>query len=426
MAVIPSSPKRLEDWLAYISVQHSREMELGLERLKIVARRLGLVRPGCPLITIAGTNGKGSCLATLESIYSVAGYRVAAYTSPHLTVFNERIRVDRRFSRDDEIIDSFQAIEEVRGDVPLTYFEFATLAALLIFSAANAGVMLLEVGLGGRLDATNLFPADVALITQIGLDHVQWLGEDREAIGREKAGIIHPHTVAVLCDPDPPDSLRAIADGNPARAWQLGRDFCYREHARTWDWSCGSAVWRDLPRPCLPGRFQLDNAAGALMTVHALEERLPVAVELLRDGIHDVTLQGRYQLVSEAPRVILDVAHNPDAAAALAANLAAEHVAGRTFAVTAMLADKDIPATLKPLAELVDTWCVAPLEVPRGARAGQLAGALRDLNAGECIVADSVEAAYQHCQGLAGAADRVIVFGSFHTVGAILSHLQRH
>ena len=389
-----------------------------------VADRLQLKPFSCPVITVAGTNGKGSSITALEKIYTAAGYRTGCYTSPHLTVFNERIRVAAAYASDDQICDAFLRIDSARGDIPLTYFEFATLAAFIIFSHSKLDIVLLEVGLGGRLDATNLFAADIALITSIGIDHTDWLGEDRETIAVEKAGIIHAGKVVVIADPEPPRSLLKIASEKAGKVFILNQDYSYGENHRGWWWNSPQKKLPDLPFSGLQGILQFNNLSGVLMSVVALQDRLPVSDDTIRTILPEIKLQGRFQVVDGRPLVILDVSHNPDSVAFLAENLKKQAVRGKTHAVVAMLKDKDINESLEKIISCIDYWHCAGLAASRGERPEVLNAALKKLNpAGNSHSHADVNEAWQHALEQAGEDDRVVVFGSFHTVGVILDRL---
>jgi dihydrofolate synthase/folylpolyglutamate synthase len=412
------TPRSLTDWLAWIEACHPEAMELGLDRVAAVDAALGAPRPPC-VVSVAGTNGKGSVVALLESMLVAAGYRVGAYTSPHLLDFNERIRIDGAPVIDAALCAAFARVERARGTVPLTYFEYATLAALAVFAEAPLDVVLLEVGLGGRLDAVNVVDADVAVLTPIDLDHADWLGDDRESIGREKAGILRPGRIAVSVDPEPPRSVVEAATALGATLLLPGRDFEHAVDAHGWRWSGGGRSRTTLPRPALFGRHQYANAAAALAVLHALSDRLPVGQDAVRRGLLEARLPGRFQVLPGEVESILDVAHNPHAARALAAALATRPCEGRTLAVVGMLDDKAVEATLAALADGVARWFVAPLPVPRGSDPARLVAALEALDADVESCAD-VTAALAHATGTADPGDRVLVFGSFHTVAAAL------
>ena len=397
---------------------HGQEIALGLERVRRVYERLP--RLSCPVITVAGTNGKGSTVALLEAIYRAAGYRTGAYFSPHLVRYNERVRMDAREAEDEALCAAFARVEEARADVPLTYFEFGTLAALVMFAAARPDVVLLEVGLGGRLDAVNIVDADVSVVVSVGTDHKEWLGDDREAIGREKAGIFRRGRAAVIGF-DVSQSVQTEARRLGAEAYQGGVDFRYRAEAHHWRYEGARGAW-DLPYPALRGRYQLANAACALAAIECMPAGLPVAASALRAGLTDVRLPGRFQTLPGRPLVILDVAHNREAACVLAEGLREQAVSGRTLAVVGMLQDKPIAEVFAALCGSFDAWFLATLDGPRGAKAATLAAALPPASAPHAVYADPV-AAFTAAQREAHAEDRLVVFGSFKTVGAILAHV---
>ncbi len=419
------TPGDITGWLDFISQQHSAEIDLGLDRLRQVAERLGLRPFSCPSITVAGTNGKGSSITALESFYSGAGYRTACYTSPHLTVFNERIRVNGDFVDDDELCQAFSKINITRETVPLTYFEFATLAAFLIFQQCEPEIILLEVGLGGRLDATNLFPADVALITSIGIDHTAWLGNDRESIAVEKAGIIHEGSVVVISDAKPPRSLMRIAHEKAAELYTLNENYRYELLPNSWRWKADqSKPWLALPLPSLFGRQQFNNLAGVLMCIRVLQQKLPLADEIICGLMPNISLAGRFQIIAEKPQLILDVAHNPDSMQLLNNNLRAKPVSGSTHAVVAMLKDKDIVRSLSEIYQSVDNWYIANLSVDRGESTERLKDILEKLGPGsKTDTFETVVQAWRQACKAAKEEDRVVVFGSFHTVGGIIDTL---
>lgn len=403
--------RTLDQWLAWQESLHPRAIDLGLERVRQVAGRLGVGKFTIPVVTVAGTNGKGSCVAMLDAILRAGGYRVGAFTSPHLIRYNERIRIDGREITDAGLIDAFARIDAARGAVSLTFFEFNTLAALLAFQDAALDAVILEVGLGGRLDAVNIVDADVALLTSIGLDHCDWLGGTLEAIGREKAGIFRAGHPAVLGSRQVPDSVREYARriGAPLREPDI-------------DFATGRG---DLPRPALPGAHQLENAAAVLAVIEALRERLPVTREAIVAGLRNVELPGRFQCVPGTPEWILDVAHNPDAAERLSQTLATLPARGRTMAVVGILKDKDAPAIVAPLRAGVAEWIAVDLPGPRGLTGLQLREACGAAGDAHWSTAPSVAAACQRAQQGAGEGDRVVVFGSFFTVGPALEWLAR-
>ena len=418
------TPGDLVGWLAFISSQHTSEIELGLDRLLQVTERLELEAYPCPVITVAGTNGKGSSITALEKFYTSSGYRTGCYTSPHLTVFNERIRVAETYAADDVICDAFSKINSSRGDIPLTYFEFATLAAFIIFTETELDVILLEVGLGGRLDATNLFPADLALITSIGIDHTDWLGKDREVIAVEKAGIIHNGRIAVIADPDPPKSLVDIANQKAKDVYLLNQNYSYDIQQLDWCWKCDKKVLAELPLPGLKGVPQFNNLSGVLMCLSVLQDRLPVADEIIYRTLPDIHLMGRFQVIKGKPEIILDVSHNPDSTALLAENLQQHSGAGKTHALVAMLKDKDISESLSNVFSYIDHWTFTGLKVSRGEKPEVLEAALKEINSSSsCQIITDINTAWEHVYRNAGENDRIVVFGSFHTVGAIIDCL---
>ena len=412
----------LDAWLSWQESLHPTEIELGLERVHAVLQRLGLGQFACPVITVAGTNGKGSSVAMLEAIYIAAGYRVGTYTSPHLLNYNERVRINGEPVDDQALCDAFERIDQTRDETSLTYFEFGTLAAIEIFANANLDVVIMEVGLGGRLDAVNVLDADVALITPIALDHADWLGNDRETIGREKAGIMRAGRPVVCGDTDPPVSVQQMAESLGATLYQAGRDFSWQVQGEQWRWRGSERVRDALPEPALRGRFQLDNAAAALMVTELLIGRLPLSQAHVREGLANVKVLGRFQVLTGDVPLILDVAHNPQAAEALAANLAARPMPGQIFAVTAMMADKEIEAIFGALAGVVDHWYLTSVDLPRAAKAEALATALQQVGAqAEYELSASVTGALKALEGRVRPNDRVVVFGSFYTVAEVLA-----
>lgn len=408
----------IADWLAWQETLHPKAIDLGLERVRAVAERLGLLAPAHLVITVAGTNGKGSSVALLEAILACAGLRVGAYTSPHLWRYNERIRIDRKAAADADIVAAFDRIDSARGDISLSYFEFGTLAALDLFARAQRDVVLLEVGLGGRLDAVNILDADCALVTGIGIDHVEWLGPDRESIGREKAGIFRTGRPAVCSDPQPPASVREMARALGAEWFGLGEQYSYERMDGCWTWWGGGVRLESLPLPALPGPFQLQNAAGVLMALRTLGARVPVTLAAIRDGLVQARIAGRFQVVPGAVEEIYDVAHNPHGAQALAAALAARPCAGRTLAVCAMLADKDAAGVAAALAGQVQAWFLAGLDAARGQSADALAARMHLPVEAQCC-ADPT-AALNAARAAARPGDRIVVFGSFHTIAELL------
>jgi dihydrofolate synthase/folylpolyglutamate synthase len=418
----------LDEWLAWQETLHPLAIDLGLERIRPVLLRLALQQPPCAVITVGGTNGKGSSVAMLDAILRAAGYRVGAYTSPHLLRYNERICIDGVAVDDATLCAAFERVDQARQDASLTYFEFGTLAAFSIFAAMQAtaaplDVVILEVGMGGRLDAVNLWDADVALVTAIGIDHTAWLGDTREEIAFEKAGIFRAGRPAVCGDPDPPHTLLQHADKIGAPLYRFGRDFGYNVDGMAWSWWSVTQRRHALPHPALRGPFQLQNAAGVLMVLELLGQALPLPVNQgdIRQGLSAVQLAGRFQVLPGMPLRILDVAHNPHGAQVLAQSLRTQPCAGQTHAVMSMLADKDIDGVISVMRDVIDVWHVAGLDVPRGVSGAQLAGRLQAAGITSVHVHASVTAAYQQAGSHAQPIDRVVVFGSFYTVAEVLN-----
>lgn len=401
-----------------------REIELGLDRVRTVLDAMGLRRPPFAAITVAGTNGKGSTVAMLETCLREGGYRVGAYTSPHLVRYNERVQIDGREATDAELCAAFERVECARGSVPLTYFEFGTLAALEIFRAHNIEIAVLEVGMGGRLDAVNAIDPDVAIVTSIGIDHTAWLGPDREAIGREKAGIFRVARSAICGDPQPPTSLIESAERVGAKLLLINRDFSVSSSDIGWVWRCGNTARGGLPFPALRGDYQLRNAACALTALAALNDRFPLSQANIRAGLTRAVIPGRLQVLPGLPTRVFDVAHNPDAARAFADTLRCQFVKGATHAVFGMLKDKDIAGVVQAMKGVVDHWHVAALETPRSATGEEILGVFKSLGMQAKTYPD-IRAAYAAVRQVAGPEDRVLVFGSFHTVGGILATLEQ-
>lgn len=390
--------------------------------MQTVLARMGLQRPGYAVITVAGTNGKGSTCAMCERILRAAGYKTGLYTSPHLVRHNERIRVDGREIPDDALCAAFERVEVARGDTPLTYFEFGTLAAFDYFARAGVDVAVLEVGMGGRLDAVNVLDAEVAIVTTVDLDHMQWLGNTREAIGHEKAGIFRAGRPAIIGDLQPPASTIEHANAIGAHLARIGSDFGFERSPGGWTFRFGSRLRAALPYPALRGDYQLHNAACALAALEMLARRLPVTQAHVREGLATVELPGRFQVMPGRPIRVFDVAHNAQAARALAATLRQQMVAGRTFAVFAMLRDKEVGAAATALGPLVDIWYVAGTDGERGASGAQLAEAVTAAGVTVPVrVHADIRAAYRAALADAGENDRVVVFGSFYTVGDIIA-----
>ena len=415
-------PTTLDDWLAHCERLHPKTIDLTLDRVRAVRERLGL-QFRVPVVSVAGTNGKGSSCAMLEAIALQAGYRVGLYIKPHLVHFEERCRLDGRSLPAAELLPHFAAVEAARGEISLSYFEFTTLAIMRALAQAELDFVILEVGLGGRFDAVNAIDADCALITSIDLDHMDYLGPDRESIGFEKAGILRAGRPGVVSDPVPPQSLLRHAQDIGADLWLVGRDFGHSGDRQQWSWQGRGRRYNALAYPALRGANQLLNASGVLAVFEALRECVPINAQAVRQGLATVELQGRFQIVPGQPAVVLDVAHNPQAAAALAFNLDQMGFYPRTHAVFGAMRDKDIAGMVARLAPLVDTWYLCDLPLPRAAAAQELAQLLQEhLPAGAAAPSchASPAAALAAARAAADPADRIVVFGSFLCVGGVL------
>ncbi len=409
----------LDEWLAWQEQLHPNEIELGLDRVRHVWQRLSLPAFACPVITVAGTNGKGSSVALLSAIYRAAGYRVGSYTSPHLWRYNERIAIDGEPVNDELICAAFNAIEQVRNEISLTYFEFGTLAALWIFQQQALDVVILEVGLGGRLDAVNIIDADVALITSIDLEHQAWLGDTREKIALEKAGVMRAGRHAVINDPEPPVTLLAAAKTLAAKFHCLGQDYTWQREGGQWRWQSQSKQGsrNGLPLPALSGEHQLQNAAGVLMVAELLKDKLPVAQNQLREGLLTADLPGRFQIEQGEHTLIYDVAHNPAAALRLARAVQAYRRTQQVHIVFSVLRDKELGGVVQPFCTLAKSWYVAPLGVPRAADISQISHAIETCCLGADIrQTDSIPEALACARSKARSGDIILVFGSFYTV----------
>ena len=433
---MPLSSRTLAEWLAAIEAMHPQAIALGLERSRRVADRLGLdahLNLDVPIITVGGTNGKGSTCAMLESMLLAAGYRVGLYIKPHFVRFNERARIDGREAGDDALIAQFEAIEAARttGDaIELTYYEFTTLAILRLFSQSPLDVVILEVGLGGRLDTVNLIDADCSVVTGIAIDHVDYLGGTREAIGFEKAGIFREGRPAICADPDPPRSLVDHAAAVGADLWLVGRDFNFSGDRQQWNFAARGRRRSSLAYPALRGANQLFNASAALAALAALHERIPMSQQAVRTGLMTVELVGRFQVLPGKPTVILDVAHNPQAAAALAHNLDHMGYFPRTFAIFGVMADKDLAGVIAPLVGLVDGWFMTGLPLARAATPDRLAAVEADVDLAKpgretreratVVTCATPLDAWRRALETAGPDDRIAAFGSFHTVAGVL------
>jgi dihydrofolate synthase/folylpolyglutamate synthase len=421
---MPNNPNTLSGWLSLLETRHAKEIDMGLERVAAVKDRLG-IHYACPVIVVGGTNGKGSTCAMLESILLQAGYRVGLYSKPHFLDFNERARINGESVKDQVFIDSFAEVEAARAAISLTYFEFTTLAICKLLADAKLDVVILEVGLGGRLDAVNVIDADVAIVTSVDIDHVDYLGDTREKIGFEKAGIFRAGKAAICADPIPPQSLIDHAQSIGADLRLFGRDFNYNGDKQQWNFAGREQRRNSLGYPSLRGANQLLNASAALAALEVLKLRLPVGAQEVRSGLVMVDLPGRFQVMPGRPTVVLDVAHNPHAAATLAQNFDNMGFHAFTYAVFGSMLDKDIAGVIEQMKGKIDHWCVTDLPLPRAASAAQIhdqliaAGVLQDP---EHSIQDftSPEAAYAYALSKAGENDRIAVFGSFLTVAGVM------
>jgi dihydrofolate synthase/folylpolyglutamate synthase len=414
----------LQEWLSHCERLHPQNIDMGLERVSAVAKLMGL-NFDCPVITVAGTNGKGSTCAMLESILREAGYRTGLFTSPHLVYFEERCKLQGKAVASSVLVEHFAKVEAMRGDISLTYFEFTTLAILSCLADAKLDVVILEVGLGGRLDAVNMVDTDCAIITSIDIDHTEWLGPDRESIGREKAGIMRGGKPVIVSDPHPPLSLAQHAASLGAELWQSGVDFHYSGDQQQWRWDGAGRTWAGLAYPALRGVNQLVNAAGVLAALQALRERLPVTAQAIRLGLSRVEWAGRFQMLPGQPALVLDVAHNPHAVAALAHNLDAMGYFAVTRAVMGAMADKDLQGMLQRLQPLVSHWYFCDLPSPRAATGLQLQTVWQATSPPAIQMAQTFAdptSALTQAMADADPADRILVFGSFLTVGGVLEH----
>jgi dihydrofolate synthase/folylpolyglutamate synthase len=420
----------LEDWLKHCESIHTKSIDMGLERVRRVAQRLKLSF-SCPVFTVAGTNGKGSTCAMLESILEESGFRTGVYSSPHLYDFRERCRLGRLMASEDQYVLHFERVERARGDVALTYFEFTTLAILDLMAASNLDVAILEVGLGGRLDAVNVIDTDCAIITSIDIDHTEFLGNDRESIGREKAGIMRSAKPVVISDPVPPTSLLEYAEQVGAEVWLIGRDFNFSGDKQQWSFAVRGKRSAGLAYPALRGANQIFNACAALAALEAMRSELPVTAQGIRNGLSLVSLPGRFQIVAGQPTLVLDVAHNPHSVAALFENLDAMGFYPSTHAVFGAMGDKDLAAMLQKMEPLVTHWYFCDLPTPRALKAEALKGIWTDdvkhnsytgpKGVQTQTFPDPVSALQAAIKG-ADPADRIVVFGSFYTLGGVLEH----
>jgi dihydrofolate synthase/folylpolyglutamate synthase len=415
----------LKDWLAWQESLHPQTIDLGLERVTKVFHDLNPDYRKPPTITVAGTNGKGSCIATLEAIYIAQGYRVGAYTSPHILKYNERIKIDGNPVSDELICAAFTKIEAARGDTSLSYFEFGTLAALEIFTQENVDVQLLEVGLGGRLDAVNIIDPDVALISSIGIDHVDWLGATREAIGREKAGIFRANIPAIIGDIDPPASLLQSALDKKADIYCIGHDFGYDKQPTGWEWFTGEQRMH-LPPLALKGDHQYRNAASVIFAINTLTDTLPISETAIQQGLSNVQLSGRFQLIDGDIPLLLDVGHNPEAVQTLVDYLITTFPEKRIHAIFSMMKDKDIARVLEIMNPVIHDWFFAPLNNPRTATEELMRRIFSQSPVAKVSFGfTDFTQAYQAATNQAQQGDLLLVFGSFLLVSDCLIHLKK-
>ncbi|CAK3068607.1 bifunctional folylpolyglutamate synthetase/dihydrofolate synthetase [Vibrio crassostreae] len=412
---IPQATSSLEMWLDYLSNIHTSAIDLGLDRVQAVASKANLTKPAQHVITVAGTNGKGSTCALMEAILLDAGYSVGVYSSPHLIRYNERVRINGQDLSDEKMVQSFDFIEKERGEISLSFFEYGTLAALRAFQTEAVDVVLLEVGLGGRLDATNIVEHDVSVITSLAVDHVDWLGDDINVIGFEKAGIYRSGKPAICGQPKPPATVAAHADDIKAEFYQVGIQYTYDVDGDTWNWRSGAFQLESLPIPSLP----LPNAATALMALGTSE--LNISDVNVVNGMKNAKLPGRMQQISDQPVIVLDVAHNPHSAEYFAQQVTKKYAGKNLHVVVAMLHDKDIPATLEVLAPIATHWYPASLQGPRAATTAELCQSLPEGVEQYLNPVAAFEAALASVKG----DDVVLVVGSFHTVGEVLEHWQK-
>lgn len=412
----------LPDWLARLEALSPREIDLGLDRVQQILKRLALQRPA-NVFHVAGTNGKGSCVAMLEALLLNDGASVGSYTSPHMIRYNERIRIDGHDVSDEQIVAAFERIEALRGNVPLTYFEYGTLAALVVFADANVDTTILEVGMGGRLDAVNAIEPDAGIITNISLDHCDWLGEDIETIAIEKAGIMRRARPIVFASRKMPRTIRERAQAVRARLVAAGRDYDWSPEGAEWTWRGSQQQILNLKRPALPGEHQLENAAAVLAMLEAAGRSDLLRADIVNNALSGLRLAGRIQRIDNTHRYLLDVAHNAAAAAALASTLDVQTNKGQTVAIVGALDDKDVTGIVTPLLPHVDHWIAVTAHSSRAIESGELARKIAIISNNACLAAASLKQALEHAELLASPEDQILVTGSFYLVGPVLSEL---
>lgn len=419
--------KTLAEWLSWQETLHSSEIDLGLDRIRQVAINLDLLSPEFPIITVAGTNGKGSCVAMFDAIYKAQGYKTGNYTSPHLIDYNERIKLAGESASDEAIIEAFEQIDEARGSISLSYFEFGTLAAMLIFTQQKVDIAILEVGLGGRLDASNLWNTSLAVISSIDIDHIDWLGDDREKIAIEKSGIMRKDIPIISGDLEPPTTINSEASRIGATLFQFSKDFDVKhEDNNTWLW-IGNNKYQNkkylLPIPALAGDFQLNNAATVIAGVESIQSLLNVSLDAIQQGLLNAKAPGRLQTLMHSPEWLVDVAHNPHAAKQLAKYLQKKPVDGKTYAIFSMLKDKDISQVLTIMSPHIDEWHIVGLSGSRGLTTHELEQHLSILkNSARVISHKNFSDAYQNLKNISKFKDRVVAFGSFLVVSAVINN----
>lgn len=410
--VLTKNQKNLSNWITHISNVHAKDIDLSLDRIKIVAKKLGITSFSCPVITVTGTNGKGSCIAFLEQIYSSQNLTTCVFLSPFLFRFNEQIRINKKEVGDELLCSAFAEIESKRGDIPLTAFEFTTLAALKIFQQTNPDIVLLEVGMGGKTDAVNIVDPNIAIITNIDIEHASWLGNTREEIAIVKAGICRPKIPVICGDKNPPQVLFNYIKKIGGNLFLLNKNFFYQENKNSWLWHCQNRTFTGLPIP----RLAIENSAIALMAVELLKNDLPIAETNLYSAIANANLPGRFQILEKPVTQIFDVAHNPAAAKFLSNQLEKDQKYNKTIAVFSMLADKDIVKTVSYLKDIIDEWHIAPLKIARAAKIEQIIETLQNAGIKNFKQYPSIESAYKNTLEKAKTNDRIVVFGSFYTI----------
>ena len=414
----------LADWLDWQEGLHFTAIDLGLGRVRRVAEKMGLLKPDFAVVSVAGTNGKGSSVTMLEMILGRSGYKTGKYTSPHLLRYNERICLDGKSVEDELICAAFDRVDRARGDVSLTYFEFGTLAALDIFQGAGVDIAILEVGLGGRLDAVNILDADACLVTSIHIDHENWLGSDRESIGAEKAGIFRPGTAAVCSDPNPPESIISHARAIGADLQLLGPDYQFTTNESNWSWHSGDSEYTGLERPSIYDECQTQNAAGVLKLLDTIKQRFPLNEDAITTTFQDFRLEGRFQVIPSVVPYVLDVAHNCESSTMLAENLRKLPATGTTHCILGMLRDKNHQPVFRALSSVVDSWHLVDLDSERAESAANLEKVLISFDSSADIqIQKNVVSALKYLEGHASPGDRIVITGSFLTVRDALLYL---